>query len=133
MLSANKPHRSRGLSVLLAGMLVISIISTAEPADKEPSQPLVSNADQSQRLLKVVESGPLIAAGVNLGTVIVYDDPITQRETDYMEIYDREGHLMAVSWFDRFGIQRVAVDRALIDGGEKLEGVFVAVVEDSFI
>jgi hypothetical protein len=81
----------------------------------------------------VVQSSPLVAGGVKLGTAILYDDPSTRRGADYLELYDGQGGLFAVSWFDRFGIQRIAVDRAFLDGEERLEGVFVAVVDDNFI
>ena len=35
----------------------------------------------------------------------------------------------AVGWFDRFGIQRLAVDRGLLEDEDKLEGVFVLLSE----
>jgi hypothetical protein len=37
--------------------------------------------------------------------------------------------LVAVGWFDRFGIQRMAVDRALLGGKDELEGVFVTLLK----
>jgi hypothetical protein len=54
---------------------------------------------------------------------------ITTRPEDYVELYERDGELVAVGWFDRFGIQRMAIDRAFVDGGDKLQGVFVAIVD----
>lgn len=89
--------------------------------------------EATQRAMKVVHSSPLVAGGVNLGTAVLYDDPVTHRLADYLELYDGQGGLVVVSWFDRFGIQRIAVDRAFVVGEERLEGVFVAVVDDSFI
>jgi hypothetical protein len=44
---------------------------------------------------------------------------------DYLALYDSAGDLVALGWFDRFGIQRIAVDRGLLDEGDELEGVFV--------
>jgi len=38
------------------------------------------------------------------------------------------GALLAVGWFDRFGIERLAVDRALVEDGDELEGVFVLIL-----
>jgi len=38
-----------------------------------------------------------------------------------------------VGWFDKFGIQRLAVDRAFIDGAAKFQGTFVRVVDGDFI
>ena len=46
---------------------------------------------------------------------------------------NREGVVVIVSWFDSFGIERLVVDRALHDGGQELEGVFVAVVNGDVI
>jgi hypothetical protein len=37
--------------------------------------------------------------------------------------------LVAIAWFDRFGIQRTVVDRALVQGGDEPEGVLVAILE----
>jgi len=39
----------------------------------------------------------------------------------------------AVGWFERFGIQRLAVDRGLLEDEDKLEGVFVLLSEDDSI
>jgi hypothetical protein len=89
--------------------------------------------EATQRALKVIQSSPLVAGDVKLGTAVLYDDPATRRSADYLELYDGQGELVVVSWFDRFGIQRIAVDRAFVAGEERLEGVFVAVVDDSFI
>jgi hypothetical protein len=45
-----------------------------------------------------------------------------------LELYDNDTNLVAVRWFDRFGIDRIAVDRGLFDGESKLQGVFVTVL-----
>jgi hypothetical protein len=71
---------------------------------------------------------PIIAQGETLGTIIIYDDPLTPRRTDRLEMYERDGGLIAIAWFDEFGIERLVVDRALIDGGNEIEGIFVAVL-----
>jgi hypothetical protein len=85
------------------------------------------------RSLNLILISPVVADGNTVGAVAVYDDPSTQRLEDYLELYDREGDLVAVGWFDRFGIQRMAVDRALVDGDEELQGVFVTVVDGDLI
>ena len=67
-----------------------------------------------------------------LGAIAAYDDAATARSADYLELYNNAGALLAVTWFDRFGIERLAVDRALAEDTNKLEGVFVLVItEDS--
>jgi hypothetical protein len=58
-----------------------------------------------------------------VGRVVVYDDPTTQRSADYIELYNNTGNLVAVGWFDRYGIERMAVDRGLLEDREELEGV----------
>ena len=55
----------------------------------------------------------------------MHDDPTTERLVDYWELYDNDGDRVAISWFDRFGIERLAIDRGLVDEGDKLEGAFV--------
>ena len=86
-----------------------------------------------KRSLQVVKTTALVQEGATLETVVIYDDPSTSRPQDYLELYDRDGNLVVVAWFDRFGIQRVAVDRAFVEGEDQLEGVFVAVVDGNFI
>ena len=124
------------LLFMVGALLLILIISAAgHAADTELSKrlSLVPPLDVPQRPLQTIQSSPLVAGGVKLGTAVLYDDPSTRREADYLELYDGQGGLIAISWFDRFGIQRIAVDRAFVDGEERLEGIFVAVVDDSFI
>ena len=63
-----------------------------------------------------------------LGALLVYDDPETKRSEDYLELYDNDTNLVAVRWFDRFGIERITVDRSLFDDESKLQGVFVTLL-----
>jgi hypothetical protein len=61
-------------------------------------------------------------------TLALYDDPRTKRYVDYLELYDIEGGLLAISWIDRFGVVRTAIDRALLEEeASELEGVLVIV------
>ncbi len=77
----------------------------------------------------MITYSPLIARGQTLGEVVVFDDPATRRSADYLEVYDITKRLVAIVWFDSFGIQRTVIDRALVDGGRKLEGVLVSILE----
>src|SRR5499426_800048 len=72
-----------------------------------------------------ISTVPCIVEGNIVGQFTVYDDPTTERSVDYWELYDNDGDLVAISWFDRFGIERLAIDRGLVDEGDKLEGAFV--------
>src|SRR5262245_29346175 len=64
-----------------------------------------------------------------VGRVVVYDDPTTQRSADYIEFYNHTGNLVAVEWFDRYGIERMAIDRGLLEDRDELEGVLVVVLD----
>jgi hypothetical protein len=55
----------------------------------------------------------------------------TERPADYWELYNNQGSLVAVSWFDKFGIRRTAVDRGIVEEQDHLEGVFVIVSDGS--
>ena len=79
--------------------------------------------------LALVSFSQLVVEGEIVGAVAVYHDPATKRPVDYWELYNSEGGLSAVGWFDRFGIQRMAVDHGLLEGEDKLEGVFVLLSE----
>ena len=79
--------------------------------------------------LTLVSFSQLVVEGEIVGAVAAYHDPATKRPVDYWELYNSEGGLSAVGWFDRFGIQRTAVDRGLLEGEDKLEGVFVLLSE----
>jgi len=85
------------------------------------------------RHLAAVKSTPLVVNGTSLGTVVVYDDSSTARPDDYVEIYNRGGDLVVVVWFDRFGIQRMAIDHAFAEGKEQADGIFLLVVGGVFV
>ena len=70
----------------------------------------------------------MILEGKMLGALLVYDDPETKRSEDYLELYDNDTNLVAVRWFDHFGIERITVDRSLFDDESKLQGVFVTLL-----
>lgn len=133
----NKSYLGSGKALrYAAGALVAVLIGSSAVSAADTgwgTHSISASSDAAQRALKVIQSSPLVAGGVNLGTAVLYDDPATRRAADYLELYDGQGGLVVVSWFDSFGIQRIAVDRAFVAGEEGLEGVFVAVVDDSFI
>jgi len=94
---------------------------------------LLSATGLEQRSLTLVSSSPLVVEGQTLGEVLVYDDLSTKRPADYFELYDNPGDLIAVGWFDRFGIERMAVDRGILYGEDELEGVFLSFLEGDSI
>jgi hypothetical protein len=93
----------------------------------------VPNLEREQHPLNLISRSPFIVNGLTAGAVVVYDDPGTARPADYFELYDNDGDLVAVGWFDRFGIRRMAVDRGLVEQQDDLEGVFVTLLEGDSI
>jgi hypothetical protein len=83
--------------------------------------------------LDLVSISAFTVGGETMGSVALYDDPATGRPADYLELYDSGGDLLAVGWFDRFGIERTAVDRGLLENADKPEGVFVVLLDGNFI
>jgi hypothetical protein len=63
----------------------------------------------------------------------VYDDVATRILTDYAEIYNPTGDLLAIVWLDRLGILRSAVDRGIVQNKHALEGVFVLVLAGELV
>ena len=118
---------------LVLALLLFLAGTTSVAAVNIPAGDGALPSPTERRRLAVVESTPLVANGKTRGTVVVYDDPSTARREDYLEIYNHAGDLVAVAWFDRFGIQRVAVDRAFIDGKAQAEGFFIALVDGDFV
>jgi hypothetical protein len=80
--------------------------------------------------MTLVSFEPWVVEGEALGTiaVYVYADVTTERPADYWELYDKNGDLLAVSWFDRSGIQMTAVDRGILEEKDRLEGILVVVL-----
>ena len=100
----------------------------AGPSDNATGQEIATTPEQHQ--MSLVSFDPWVVAGEVLGTLAtyVYDDVTTERPADYWELYDKEGNLLALSWFDRFGIKRTAVDRGIVEEKDQLEGVLVMVI-----
>ena len=113
------------------GFMAIKSLEAADSA-LEP-EALLTAAGLEHPSLTLVSFSSLLIAGNTVGKVLIYDDPTTKRPADYFELYDTDGDLLAVDWFDRFGIQRMAVDRGLLEKTLKLEGVFVVLIEGDSI
>jgi hypothetical protein len=99
--------------------------------DNAAEQEIVTAATHHHNVT-LVSSQPWVVEGGDVwGTLAayVYDDVTTQRTADYWELYGSTGDLVAISWFDRFGIQRLAVDRGLVEESDKLEGTFVVFLD----
>jgi hypothetical protein len=99
----------------------------AQPSDHATGQEIVTGPEQHD--MSLVSFSPWVVKGEVLGAVAEYgyEDVTTARPADYWELYNKEGDLLVVSWFDRFGIQRTAIDRGIVEGEGKVEGIFVVV------
>lgn len=131
----NRDSVAFAIAALLVGVLLIPFgISRIQGAESEPIRlKKLSSVELPQRPLTVGKSIPLVVHGVALGTAVIYNDPAAGKPGDYLEFYNPTGNLVAVVWFDRFGIRRTAVDRSFLRGKNDLEGVFVPVEDGELI
>jgi hypothetical protein len=117
----------------LAAPLFLSVPVEAEPIQSSDNtsvqQAILSPFGPEQSQLTEVSLSPLVVSGETVGMVVVYDDPTTERPVDFLALYDNAGQLVAIGWFDKFGIQRMAMDRGLLEDNGKLEGVLVLVLD----
>ncbi len=130
-LKLNNYSRAVMAAPVIGGLILFGWIAVARAhADDSSSQPRYAAlaAGLPQVAFSLVSISPLTANGQTVGAMAIYDDPTTPRAVDYLEVFDSGGALVAVNWFDRFGIERLVVDRALVEGGQELKGIFVAVV-----
>src|SRR5215468_4858305 len=123
------PSRNR-MKLFILGLIVQLFVvghANAQPVEVTDNASRWEIPDTGSRngSLVRISTVPCIVEGNIIGEFIVYDDPTTERLVDYWELYDNDGDRVAISWFDRFGIERLAIDRGLVDEGDKLEGAFV--------
>ena len=102
--------------------------TAAKASDNVREQEIVTAPEPHD--MSLVSFSPWVVEGAVLGTMAayVYTDVTTERPADYWELYDKNGDLLAVSWFDKAGVQRTAVDRGILEEKDRLEGVFVVVL-----
>ena len=116
---------------MVAQLLFFGDVRAGElrPRDNATEQEIVTAPEGHEMAL--VASQPWVVEGKFLGTLAayVYKDVTTERLVDYWQLYDQQENLLAASWFDRFGIQRTAIDRGIVEEEDKLEGVFVVVLD----
>jgi hypothetical protein len=103
------------------GALLFSPVS----ADELTKQDLLHTIRPPAESLSLVWAARVVDDDKVLGIVTMYDDPVTERPVDYMEIYDTAGNLLAFGWFDQFGIERIAVDRSFVEPSQQPAGRFL--------
>jgi hypothetical protein len=120
-----------GILEFIAVLFLLGFVAAraAEANDNAAEQEIVTGPEQHE--MKLVSFDPWVVEGEVMGAVAtyVYDDVTTERPADYWEIYNQDGELLAVSWFDSLGIRKTAVDRGIVEEKDKLEGVFVVVLD----
>ena len=88
---------------------------------------LPPSAPDRNRMI-VTDRAMLLEEGGGAGVLIYYDDPRTNWELDYVELYDTDGNLLLVFWIDRFGVFQAAMDRGLLDPDDPdIDGVLVPI------
>lgn len=118
-----------GFVGLLVFLVKIANASIQVAAGAEESKRTIQALGLPGRSMNLISFSAVVADGDTVGSLAVYDDPRTARPEDYIELYDKDGLLVAVGWIDRFGIERIAVDRALLEDRDDLHGTFVTVVD----
>jgi hypothetical protein len=78
--------------------------------------------------LNLVQLVPVTSDRDNVGIIAIYDNPMTRRAEDYLELRDDRGQIVAIEWFDQFGIRRLTLDRGFLNGAAKFERIFVTLV-----
>ena len=118
-----------GFVGLLVFLVKIANASIQVAAGTEESKSTIQALGLPGRAMNLISFSAVVVDGETVGSLAVYDDPRTARPEDYIELYDKDGLLVAVGWIDRFGIERIAVDRALLEDRDDLHGTFVTVVD----
>jgi hypothetical protein len=120
-----------GILEFIAVLFLLGLVAAraAEASDNAGEQEIVAGPEQHE--MRLVSFDPWVVEGEVMGAVAtyVYDDVTTERPADYWEIYNQDGALLAVTWFDSLGVRKTAVDRGIVEEKDKLEGVFVVVLD----
>jgi hypothetical protein len=125
--------KSRIALVVLAVVAQFLMLGNVHGQETRSSEETVDDVvvGPEQGGMSLVSLSPWVVDGEVIGAVAgyVYEDRKSERPADYWEVYDKEGNLLAVSWFDKQGIRKTAVDRGIAEEKDELEGVFVLIIE----
>ena len=122
-----------GLYFVAALFVLVVAANAEEGTDTAVEQETIVGPRQHDTNLTSVE--PWIIDGEVVGSVAayVYNDVTTDRPVDYWEFYNGDGDLLAISWFDQVGIQRIAIDEGIVKEEGKLDGILVLVTDGELI
>jgi hypothetical protein len=123
------------ICAIVAQLLVLGHVRAEEIQRTNNGSEQESISGPKQHQMTLVSLEPWVVEGELLGLVAAYtyDDVSTERPADYWELYNNQGSLVAVSWFDKLGVRRTAVDRGIVEEADHLEGIFVVVLDGSSI
>ena len=108
--------------------------TTAQPIETTTYEPTdLASIIQRERCLNLTSVTPVVTDEETVGVVAIYDDPSTQRAEDYLELYDSDGDLVAVGWFDKFGIQRWLWTVLLSTGQPNFKGLLSGLIAISSV
>lgn len=96
--------RLAAIILLILLMLVPTYANSWQSVESDMTTPV---ALPSKQTLKLIGSCALTVDGQVVGGMAVYDDVATRISTDYAEIYNPTGDLLAIVWLDRLGILRI--------------------------
>ena len=128
--------------------LVVALLLSAVGELVLPGYPEITNAHEivtieengrwaeielTRASLHLVRLIPVMSGQETLGVIAIYDNPMTRRADDYLELRDDGGQIVAISWFDRFGIRQLTLDRGFLNGEGRFERVFVTLVSGESI
>ena len=112
-------------SLMLAPLANLEYLQ-AEPSQIERSKSIVlSVTGSTERAMVLIRSLTLTTEEGIKGRIAIYDDVTTKRPADVAVFYNLSDGIVAITWFDRFGIQRIALDSGILQKSGELEGVFV--------
>jgi hypothetical protein len=129
----NKIHRVASIVALII-LLIFGNVDADSLQVVENLFGKISPASLSEKpkMRRVAFLTPTVEGAIG-GCMAVYDDAATKRRGDYAEIYNPTGDLIAIIWFDRFGILRSAIDRGIVFNKHHVEGVLVLVLDGDLV
>ena len=112
----------------LAVLFVLVAAANAAQGVTPPVAEEIAGPARHQTNITSVDWWVLDGEVVGVVASYVFKDVTTHRAADYWEFYDNNANLLAISWFDQFGIRRIAIDEGILQEKAILEGVYVIVV-----
>ena len=117
----------------VAVLFVLVAAANAAQGVNPPLEQQIAGPGPHETNLTSVAAWVLDGEVVGVVASYVFNDATTDRPVDYWEFYDVDGDLLAISWFDQFGIRRIAIDEGIVQEKGILAGVFVLLVNGQLV